>query len=159
MNKPLLNAQVFRGRKVVDVDTHLVEPHDLWTKRAPAKYRDRVPQVRVVDGVRSWVIDGDKILSKGAIPAATVKLDGSKWPGLECWPDTVGTRRRNAQPTTGATAPPESYGACGLAAYRQQHERTHRSRASRSRVVGSGTNWRVYPGGARGRPAEWDDRG
>src|SRR5438270_6411482 len=28
-----------------------------------------------------------------------------KWPGLDYWPDTVGTRRRNAQPTTGATAP------------------------------------------------------
>lgn len=83
MNKPVLNAGVFGGRKVIDVDTHLVEPHDLWTKRAPAKFKDRVPQVKVVDGVRSWVIDGDKVLLKGAIPASTVKQDGSKWPGLE----------------------------------------------------------------------------
>lgn len=88
MNMPVLNAPhldsgVFGGRKVIDVDTHLVEPHDLWTRRAPAKFRDRVPQVKVVDGVRSWVIDGDKILLKGAIPASTVKKDGSKWPGLE----------------------------------------------------------------------------
>ena len=65
MNAPVLNAKVFGGRKVVDVDTHLVEPHDLWLSRAPAKYRDRVPQVKVIDGVRSWVIDGDKILLKG----------------------------------------------------------------------------------------------
>ena len=71
MNKPVLNAGVFGGRKVIDVDTHLVEPHDLWTKRAPAKFKERVPQVKVVDGVRSWVIDGDKILLKGAIPAST----------------------------------------------------------------------------------------
>ena len=28
-----------------------------------------------------------------------------------------------------------------------------------SRVVGGGAGWRVYPGSARGRPAEWDDRG
>jgi predicted TIM-barrel fold metal-dependent hydrolase len=83
MNKPVLNAKVFGGRKVIDVDTHLVEPHDLWTKHAPAKYKDRVPQVKVVDGVRSWVIDGDKVLLKGAIPSSTVKKDGSKWPGLE----------------------------------------------------------------------------
>ncbi|CAN7195493.1 amidohydrolase family protein [Phenylobacterium sp. LjRoot225] len=84
MNKPVLNnPAVFGGRKVIDVDTHLVEPHDLWLKRAPAKYLDRVPQVKVVDGVRSWVIDGDKILLKGAVPASTVTLDGSKWPGLE----------------------------------------------------------------------------
>lgn len=83
MNMPVLNARVFGGRKVIDVDTHLVEPHDLWTKRAPASLKERVPQVKVVDGVRSWVIDGDKILLKGAIPAATIKKDGSKWPGLE----------------------------------------------------------------------------
>jgi predicted TIM-barrel fold metal-dependent hydrolase len=83
MNMPVLNAKAFGGRKVVDVDTHLVEPHDLWTRRAPAKLKDRVPQVKVVDGVRSWVIDGDKILLQGAIPASTVKKDGSKWPGLE----------------------------------------------------------------------------
>ncbi len=83
MNMPVLNPSVFGGRKVIDVDTHLVEPHDLWTKRAPAKLKDRVPQVKVVNGVRSWVIDGDKILLEGAIPSSTVKRDGSKWPGLE----------------------------------------------------------------------------
>jgi predicted TIM-barrel fold metal-dependent hydrolase len=83
MNMPVLNPAVFGGRKVIDVDTHLVEPHDLWTRRAPARLKDRVPQVKVHDGVRSWMIDGDKILLKGAIPASTVKRDGSKWPGLE----------------------------------------------------------------------------
>jgi predicted TIM-barrel fold metal-dependent hydrolase len=83
MNMPVHTPSVFGGRKVIDVDTHLVEPHDLWTKRAPAKYKDRVPQVKVQDGVRSWVIDGDKVLLKGAIPASTVKADGSKWLGLE----------------------------------------------------------------------------
>ncbi|CAN7397114.1 amidohydrolase family protein [Phenylobacterium sp. LjRoot219] len=84
MNKPILNnPAVFGGRKVIDVDTHLVEPHDLWTKRAPAKFKDRVPQVKVIDGVRSWVIDGDKILLKGAIPASTVTKENTKWPGLE----------------------------------------------------------------------------
>ena len=42
-----LNPAVFGGRKVIDVDTHLTEPHDLWTKRAPARLKDRVPQVKV----------------------------------------------------------------------------------------------------------------
>ena len=36
--------------KVVDVDTHLSEPWDLWTKRAPEGYEDRVPQVKMVEG-------------------------------------------------------------------------------------------------------------
>ena len=34
----LQTAPMFGGRKVIDVDTHLTEPEDLWTKRAPAKY-------------------------------------------------------------------------------------------------------------------------
>ena len=55
----------FGGRKVVDVDTHLTEPHDLWTSRAPASLKDRVPQVKMIDGVRSWVIDGDVMTVTG----------------------------------------------------------------------------------------------
>ena len=30
-------AELVKGIKVIDVDTHLSEPHDLWTSRAPAK--------------------------------------------------------------------------------------------------------------------------
>ena len=40
---PLLDS--IRGIKVLDVDTHLTETPDLWTSRAPAKYRDLVPRV------------------------------------------------------------------------------------------------------------------
>ena len=74
---------VFGGRRVIDVDTHLVEPFDLWSSRAPAALRDRLPRVKEVDGVRSWVIDDDKILSKGAVPACTISKEGKKWPGLD----------------------------------------------------------------------------
>jgi predicted TIM-barrel fold metal-dependent hydrolase len=83
MNQTVLDRSVFGGRKVIDVDTHLVEPFDLWSKRAPASLRHRLPRVEQVDGIRSWVIDKDKILSKGAIPASTISKDGTKWPGLE----------------------------------------------------------------------------
>jgi uncharacterized protein len=84
MNMPIMHdPSVFGGRKVIDVDTHLTEPHDLWTKRAPAKFKNRVPQVKVHNGVRSWVIDGDKVLLEKASPACTVNKEGGKWPGLE----------------------------------------------------------------------------
>src|ERR1700736_2778228 len=79
MNMPVLNPAAFGGRKVIDADTHLTEPHDLWTKRAPARLKDRAPQVRVHNGVRSWLIDGDKILLEKALPSSTVRRDGSKW--------------------------------------------------------------------------------
>jgi predicted TIM-barrel fold metal-dependent hydrolase len=45
--------------------------------------KDRLPRVKTVDGVRSWVIDDDKILSRGAVPACTISKEGTKWPGLE----------------------------------------------------------------------------
>ena len=83
MNATVLDKSVFGGRKVIDVDTHLVEPFDLWTSRAPASMKDRLPRVKVVDGIRSWVIDDDKLLSKGAVPACTISKQGVKWPGLE----------------------------------------------------------------------------
>ena len=35
---------------MIDVDTHITEPRDLWTSRVPAKWKDRVPRGLV----RSW---------------------------------------------------------------------------------------------------------
>ncbi|GAA2311492.1 amidohydrolase family protein [Streptomyces violaceusniger] len=40
---PLLES--IKDIKIIDVDTHLTEPGDLWTSRAPSKYRDLVPRV------------------------------------------------------------------------------------------------------------------
>ena len=96
MTMPVLDRSVFGGRKVIDVDTHLVEPFDLWSSRAPAAMRERLPRVKMIDGVRSWVIDEDKILSKGAVPACTISKDGTKWPGLEFITIRPPTASRNA---------------------------------------------------------------
>jgi predicted TIM-barrel fold metal-dependent hydrolase len=83
MDAPVLNARAFGGRKVIDVDTHLTEPHDLWTRHAPARLKDRVPQVKMHNGARSWVIDGDTLLMANARPSSTIRLDGSKALGLD----------------------------------------------------------------------------
>src|ERR1700722_14048850 len=64
--------------KIIDADTHLSEPHDLWIKRAPAALRERVPQVKMHNGKVSWVIDGDKLIGEGANPFSAVLRDGSK---------------------------------------------------------------------------------
>jgi predicted TIM-barrel fold metal-dependent hydrolase len=52
--------------KVIDADTHFTEPHDLWSKRAPAKWRDRMPHVTEVDGEATWVVDGTVLGRAGA---------------------------------------------------------------------------------------------
>jgi predicted TIM-barrel fold metal-dependent hydrolase len=43
---------------IVDADSHWSETEDLFTSRAPAGYRDRLPHVEVVDGERVWIFDG-----------------------------------------------------------------------------------------------------
>jgi predicted TIM-barrel fold metal-dependent hydrolase len=56
----------FEGIRVVDADTHMTEQHDLWTSRAPASLRDRVPQVARLDGVACWCVDGAILGRAGA---------------------------------------------------------------------------------------------
>jgi predicted TIM-barrel fold metal-dependent hydrolase len=47
-----------RQLHIVDVDAHITEPPDLWTRRAPARYAEQVPRVVDVDGVPMWSFDG-----------------------------------------------------------------------------------------------------
>jgi predicted TIM-barrel fold metal-dependent hydrolase len=81
--KLIHDSTVFGGRKVIDVDTHLTEPHDLWTKRAPAKFKERVPRVIYNNGKPSWVIDDNKVIGQGASASSCIKPDGTKWNGLD----------------------------------------------------------------------------
>ena len=47
---------MFAGIRIVDTDTHIVEPPTLFTDRAPAGMKDKVPYVkRDADGVDSQV--------------------------------------------------------------------------------------------------------
>lgn len=77
-----VREECFGSHKVIDVDTHLSEPHDLWTSRAPQSIRDRVPQVKMHQGKMSWVIDGDKCIGEGAAPASTILPDGTRSKGM-----------------------------------------------------------------------------
>lgn len=62
--------------KIIDVDTHVVEPYDLWTSRiSVAKYGDKVPQVRHIaeEGEDFWYFNGQRLG-----PAAGTSMAG--WP-------------------------------------------------------------------------------
>ena len=68
--------------KVIDVDTHFSEPLDLWTSRAPAKYKDRVPQMKMTEGQWVWTIDGH--FPMGVTHASSVvKKDSTKAEGMD----------------------------------------------------------------------------
>jgi predicted TIM-barrel fold metal-dependent hydrolase len=62
--------------RVIDADTHLTEPHDLWTRNAPAAMRDRVPQVHEIDGTQMWTVDG--ITLGRASASSVVHRDGTR---------------------------------------------------------------------------------
>ncbi len=64
---------------VIDADTHLTEPHDLWTSRAPRGFADRLPRVRDVEGVATWVFDDVTLARAGA--SGVIGRDGVKVPG------------------------------------------------------------------------------
>ena len=52
------------GYRVISSDNHVIEPPDLWTSRADARFKDRVPQiVREENGVDWWYCDGRKRVS------------------------------------------------------------------------------------------------
>jgi predicted TIM-barrel fold metal-dependent hydrolase len=68
------------GIKIIDVDTHISEWPGLWTDRAPAAYKDRMPRIVGQGADRKWVIDeGTFIYNHGA--SAAVMKDGSKTRG------------------------------------------------------------------------------
>ena len=76
------DADLVGGIKVIDIDTHISEPLDLWTSRATPKYRDRVPQMRMLDGKWTWTIDGDRSMGVGSA-SSVIYRDGSKAAGIE----------------------------------------------------------------------------
>jgi uncharacterized protein len=77
---------IFDDVKVIDADTHFTEPHDLWTKRAPAEFRDRMPYVTDVEGEATWVVDGAVLGRAGAGGVIdTHGVKGRSFEGLYEW--------------------------------------------------------------------------
>jgi predicted TIM-barrel fold metal-dependent hydrolase len=61
---------------VVDADSHFSEPEDFFTSVAPAKYKERVPHVEMIDEQRMWVFDGQPMGRYSA--GGVIGRDGSK---------------------------------------------------------------------------------
>jgi uncharacterized protein len=58
------------GYTIIDADTHVTESADLWTSRAPARMRDRVPHIENdADGSQRWVVGGSRPLASAGTTA------------------------------------------------------------------------------------------
>jgi predicted TIM-barrel fold metal-dependent hydrolase len=78
---------------VIDTDTHITEPGDLWTSRLPAKYKDVAPRI-VRDGetqIETWQI-GD---GEGLLPVGHASVAG--------WPEPFPAAPRNMDEVAKAT--------------------------------------------------------
>lgn len=65
-----MTASLFERYRVVDIDTHITEPADVWTSRVPAKWGEQVPHVKRVNGVDLWFIGDKPVGMPGAYSAA-----------------------------------------------------------------------------------------
>lgn len=75
---------MFEGIKIVDTDTHITEAPDLFTSRAPAKYKDKVPYVKLdADGVERWYV-GDR--NFGSLGGNVIRADNNKLLGRLAFP-------------------------------------------------------------------------
>lgn len=61
---------LFDRHRVIDIDTHITEPADVWTARVSKKWGDRVPHVRNLNGVDLWFIGDQTCGMPGAYSAA-----------------------------------------------------------------------------------------
>jgi len=65
-----VSDHLFDRFKVIDVDTHLTEPPDVWTSRLPAKYGDMIPHMERMGRKDMWMINGKAAGAPGAYTMA-----------------------------------------------------------------------------------------
>lgn len=71
------------GIKIIDCDTHFSEPPDLFTSRAPAKYKDGAPRQENINGNDRWIVDGRDFGSTGG---NVIRRDHNKLLGRMAFP-------------------------------------------------------------------------
>jgi predicted TIM-barrel fold metal-dependent hydrolase len=69
-------AKIFERFQVIDVDTHVSEPHDVWVDRVPKKWGDQILHVQrdATTGKDHWYIGKDQGMATGI--AAQAGFDG-----------------------------------------------------------------------------------
>ena len=63
-------ADIFEQFKVIDIDTHITEPADVFTARVSKKWGDRVPHIKRLGDRDIWLIGDQPIGMPGAYSMA-----------------------------------------------------------------------------------------
>jgi len=91
-------TDLFDRHRVIDVDSHVSEPADVWTSRVASKWGDAVPHVANLEGKEIWIIGGEPVLPVGI--TALAGYDGT----LPDCPDTMADLPRGAHTADGRLA-------------------------------------------------------
>ena len=90
------------GIKIVDTDTHITEAPDLFTSRAPARFKDKMPHVKLdPDGVERWYV-GDR--NFGSMGGNVIRKDNNKLLGRLAFPK-LEQAHPGGGPAPGASGP------------------------------------------------------
>ncbi len=65
-----MSQSIFDRFDVIDIDTHLTEPADVWTSRLSKKWGNQVPHIRTVDGKDLWFVGDLPVGMPGAYSMA-----------------------------------------------------------------------------------------
>ena len=76
-------SDLFDRYRVIDVDSHISEPADVWTSRVAKKWGDDIPHIENLGGKDVWLIGGEPVL-----PVGTTAIAGFDGVLPEC-PDTM----------------------------------------------------------------------
>lgn len=74
---------MFEGIKIVDTDTHITEAPDLFTSRAPAALKAKMPRVERINGTDRWFV-GDRDF--GTLGGNVIRADNNKLLGRLAFP-------------------------------------------------------------------------
>jgi predicted TIM-barrel fold metal-dependent hydrolase len=78
-DSPTSLKEVVGDAKVIDNDTHYTEPPDLWSSRAPGKFKGLMPYMKTVNGQSLWFVEEDK--PWGMVGTTVVGTGGEKFRG------------------------------------------------------------------------------
>lgn len=65
-----MSGSIFDRHRVIDIDTHITEPADVWVDRVASKWGDQVPHIKRVAGRDLWFIGDQAVGMPGAYSAA-----------------------------------------------------------------------------------------
>src|SRR5262249_54368596 len=59
------------GRRILDADTHQMEPGGMWERYIDARFKERAPRAAAVEGRPAMAVEGESLTAEGKYPFST----------------------------------------------------------------------------------------